>query len=533
MKTHGTPQKPARQAESPDATAAPAVPPGLRRFLFLTSCLNGAAIMIVEILGAKMLSPYIGTSHFVWTAQIAVTMAALALGYWLGGKLVDRTARLARLYWAILAAAAYIALSVALRERVAYGLLVLPLAAASLLTSIILYFVPLCLLAMTGPFLVRFITGSLKEVGGTVGRLNAVSTIGSFLGTVAISYLLIPLLPNSVTMFATAGVLALLAIVYLVAWGRRARAIVGAAVVVAAGLTAGILGLRAEGLRNPGFEELYRGNSNFGLLQVLQARGAPERYYLNDYLPQNTYDVVQGRSTSMFTYMLEGLARAYAPRLDRVLCIGMGVGIVPRDLARAGVKVDVVEINPGVVPLARKYFDLDTREFALSIGDGRVFVDRSRERYDAVILDAFLGDSTPAHLMSREAFAAIRRILQPDGVLVINTFAEFGERTDFFGASLYRTLAAVFPGVKVHGARGANTLFVASPRADLAMLHEPDFRAVHPRAIDEVRAAFTGTWQPDPSAGIVLTDDFNPVEYHDAANREKYRRTLALSVAGR
>ena len=380
---------------SEDSQAPVALPAGLRRYLYATACVTGAAIMIVEILGAKMLSPYIGTSHFVWTAQIAVTMVALACGYYLGGRLVDRASRLARLYWAILIAAAFLGLTVAIREPVAYAFIELPLAAASLLTSTILYFVPLCLLAMTGPFLVRVITGSLKEVGSTVGRLNAISTIGSFLGTVVISYVLIPLLPNSVTMFATAGLLMALAVAYLLAWGRRGRLLAGAAVVVAAGLAAGGWGVRAEGLRHPAFDELFRGNSNFGLLQVLQAKGAPERYYLNDYLPQNTYDVVQGKSTSMFTYMLEGLARAYTPRLDEVLCIGMGVGIVPRDLARAGVRVDVVEINPAVVPLAEKYFDLDTGAFALSIGDGRCFVDRSRGLYDAVILDAFLGDSTP------------------------------------------------------------------------------------------------------------------------------------------
>jgi spermidine synthase len=213
-----------------------------------------------------------------------------------------------------------------------------------------------------------------------------------------------------------------------------------------------------------------------------------------------------------------------------VLCIGMGIGIVPRELARDGVRVDVVEINPAVVGLARKYFDLDPGEFELSIGDGRWFVNQSRERYDAVILDAFLGDSTPSHLMSREAFTAIRNVLEPDGVLVINTFVDFGARRDFFGASLSRTLASVFPSVRVHGAREANTLFVASPRQDLSILHEPDFGRVHPAALHDVREAFSTTWEPDPLAGILLTDDYNPTDYFDAANREKLRRALALSM---
>ena len=77
--------------------------------------------MIVEILGAKMLSPYVGTSHFVWTAQIAVTLVALACGYYAGGRLVDRSLRMGRLYAGILVAGVYLALTVAITEPVAYA----------------------------------------------------------------------------------------------------------------------------------------------------------------------------------------------------------------------------------------------------------------------------------------------------------------------------------------------------------------------------------------------------------------------------
>src|SRR5213082_3306515 len=94
--------------------------PGLRRYLYFTAAVTGAAIMIVEILGAKMLAPYLGTSHFVWTAQIAVTLVALAWGYYRGGRLVDRSLRLGQLYGRLLAAGAYLALTVAVAERVAY-----------------------------------------------------------------------------------------------------------------------------------------------------------------------------------------------------------------------------------------------------------------------------------------------------------------------------------------------------------------------------------------------------------------------------
>src|SRR3954467_11364068 len=96
---------------------------GLRRFLYATAGLTGAAILVVEILGAKMLSPYVGTSHFVWTAQIAVTLISLAVGYYFGGKLVDRSTRLDRLFFCIAGAAAYLCVSVLVVEKVAYNFL--------------------------------------------------------------------------------------------------------------------------------------------------------------------------------------------------------------------------------------------------------------------------------------------------------------------------------------------------------------------------------------------------------------------------
>jgi spermidine synthase len=488
--------------------------------------------MIVEILGARMLAPYVGTSHFVWTAQIAVTLVALACGYYLGGRLVGRSTGLGRLYAAIIIAAAFLACTVAVREWVVYRFLSLPLPIGSLLSSTFLFFVPLCLLAMTGPFLVRVLTRTVSEVGGNVGRLSSVSTIGSFLGTVAIGYVLIPLLPNSVTMYGTAAVLIATAVLYFLFWSRKASVLGGAAAVAVIGLAIGAWGVHAEGFRSPSMEELYRGNSSFGLLQVLQVRAQPSRMYLTDYLIQNTYDVRQGRSMSMFTYMLSGLARAYAPRLDRVLCIGMGVGIVPRELSKEGAAVDVVEINPSVVPIARKYFDLDPGAFHLFIEDGRYFLNRSTDKYDAVIVDAFLGDSSPSHLMSREAFQAIRRVLTPEGILVMNTFVDFSSGDDFEGASLAKTLAAVFPSVRIHGARGGNTLFVASPREELSVLHPPTFGDVHVDALAEVREAYARLWEPNPAHGIVLTDDYNPVEFYDAGNRERFRRSLALSMQG-
>ena len=212
--------------KQPAPAAEPALSRPLRRYLYVTAATTGAAIMIVEILGAKMLSPYIGLSHFVWTAQIAVTLVALACGYYVGGKLADRSQRLARLYWAILGAALYLALTVRICEPVAYWCLDFNLAVGSLLASVILFFLPLALLAMTGPYLVRVITSSVAGVGGNVGRLTSIGTLGSLAGTLLIGYLLIPHLPNSLTMYFTALALMLVCAGYFLFARRKGLATV-------------------------------------------------------------------------------------------------------------------------------------------------------------------------------------------------------------------------------------------------------------------------------------------------------------------
>src|SRR2546427_7881807 len=244
------------------------MPVGLRRYLYFTAAVTGAAIMIVEILGAKMLAPYVGTSHFVWTAQIAVTLVALATGYYAGGRMVDRSPKLARIYGCVLLAAIYLCLSVLIVKPVAYWCLDFKLALGSLLASAFLFFVPLSLLAMVGPFFVRVLTSAVSGVGGNVGRLTAISTLGSFVGTLLIGYALIPFCPNSWTMYLTAILLALVAGGHYFVWEHKSRNKPPVVIGSLAGLLFGFLGIRpATAGHCAGVLDRFRGNRNFGLVQ--------------------------------------------------------------------------------------------------------------------------------------------------------------------------------------------------------------------------------------------------------------------------
>jgi len=541
---------------------------GLRKFLYFTAAVTGAGILIVEILGAKMLSPFLGTSHFVWTAQIAVTLIALSVGYYAGGWLVDQSPKLGRLYYAVLGAAVYLAATVPMVKPICLKLMELPLAWATLLASGFLFLIPLALLAMTGPFLVKFLTESVRSVGLSVGRLSAISTLGSVCGTLLIGYVLIPHFPNSVTMLITASILIVLSAVYFIAWGRG-QGINAMLLALGLSIIMGYSGLRGQfgNAMNYGgvkWDVLYRANSNYGELRVIEYRSGPvaERRYLNDQLVQNTYDPINKKSRSLFTGALRWLAHAYTPETKRVLCIGMGVGVVPMQFAGDGIQTDVVEINGAVVPMAEEFFDFNSSMVNLTIGDGRQFLNQTEELYDAIILDAFLGDSSPSHLMTYEAFKKMRAQLTERGVLVINSFGESNPERQFFSASLDKTLRAVFDANKVvvHASGYGNVFFVATKDSQLKVYHSPEpdaeavvrFKAVsseeeafvewnkwndkasgsgpffseHREVQKEMALMWKGRRTFNPQKGKLLSDGYNPVEFYDARNREDNRRGL-------
>jgi len=290
--------------------------------------------------------------------------------------------------------------------------------------------------------------------------------------------------------------LMLVALGYFVGPARKLSRPKPVLLIVLLGAAIGYAGVRGDRLHSDHIRELHRANSNFGLLQVVEWADEERRSFLNDYLIQNSYDPVGKKSTSMYTYLLHGLARGYTPRIEEALCIGLGVGIVPGEFAREGVRVDVVEINPAVVPLAAKYFDLKPETLHIHFGDGRYYIRRCQRRYDTIILDAFLGDSSPSHLLTREA------------------------------------LAAVFKSVRIHQASNGNTFLVGSDQTPLRLRRLPNLETVHPTPRALVAQAFDGIQSVNPDDGIVLTDDYNPVEFYDARNRELLRRQLAFQMKG-
>ncbi len=518
--------------EKPHAAGQERVhPPAFLYFLAATAFLCGAMVMVVEVLGSRVVGPFFGVSLFVWTSLITVTLIALAAGYALGGVLADRWPSPDVLYGLVLSSGLLVLLVPFLRVPVLKASLPLGLRGGALVSSLVLFGPPLVLLGCVSPYIIRVAARELRSIGRTVGTFYALSTVGSFIGTVLTGFVLITLLGVG-RIFTIVGIL-------LVCLGTSWFIFFRRKWVVLLALLPFLLPLRTEVKRvlvrpsGTKVEVIHSSDGFYGNVKVVDysAGSTRTRELAIDGFIQSGIDMSSGQSVYGYPYLLQLLPSAMNPRGRSCLVIGLGAGIVPGWYSRRGVSVDVVDIDPRIVAIARRYFGYSP-EGEVFVADARYHLQRSEKHYDYILLDVFTGDTTPGHLLSVEALDLVRRRLAPGGIVAANIIGSLGERA-FATASVIRTFEAVFSSVACYplfeprGEKGyGNIVIVASASA----LPEPDplflsRQPLHPFAAEEVRLALGRRWLLPPSVpAAVLTDDFNPLDVEDLWLRESLRR---------
>ena len=153
----------------------------------------GAVVMILELVGSRVLAPYVGTSIIVWTSLIGIILGSLSLGYWWGGKIADRKPNYKTFSMIIFIPAVYIGLITFLKSIVLEFLQnnIFSIHIGATLATLILFAPPSVLLGMISPYAVRLKIRDLDHSGATVGSLYAISTIGSIVGTFLAGFVLI------------------------------------------------------------------------------------------------------------------------------------------------------------------------------------------------------------------------------------------------------------------------------------------------------------------------------------------------------
>jgi spermidine synthase len=518
--------------------------------------ISGGAILALELLASRIMTPYFGVSLYIWTGILSITLVSLALGYWAGGRLASATASTARVLQLFVLMPAVAALGVvgacAIYPHTFAAFANWSLVGGAFAACIVILFVPLVATSAMNPLVVALLLRrEQKKRSGDAGAGNVffVSTLGSVAGVFATAFGLIPYLSNFASALIVALVLAALTL-YMVAFTREAfpnKGALGAAGVAGAVLAALLLA-NADAYTGRHGPFTYGAavwrveasvSSLFGTVKVLRTAADAEsgrflRMYFQDGLTQNTADS-NNRSVSFYTYALEGLARAYRPQMHGALVLGLGAGMVPMRLAELDVPVEVVDVDPVAKFVAQKYFGFDAQKAATHHADARTFVHRCNAGYDVIVVDLFHGDGTPDYLVTREFFADLRRCLASGGVAVFNTFAHVRDRTSY--AHLLVTLKSELPHLAMYrpvvpGATHVNSFIVASaqPLPAPARVTFDYVPARHQESLWNMLSAPMALTPELLQGGRVVTDAGSPAAYDFAKMQVVYRRSVVEAI---
>lgn len=491
--------------------------------------IGGASVMVVEILGSRVLAPVFGTTLHVWSALITVTLAALAIGYAWGGRIADKRPGLGTLMTVMAIAGGMLLIADLITKPVLSSAYVAGMIPGTFIAALVLFLPTLLLLGMVSPMAVRAAANQLS-LGTSVGNLYAISTIGSVIGSLAVSLLIIPNLSVHAAIIGTALALAIVPLWYLLIRKR-----VQQAALLLVGLTLAAVGIAVAGqdadrevlYKNRPYRVTARVPSSYGDLVVSDEGGI--RYLFLNGVQQGS--MIGDVSNAPYAYGLQRLATVKGvPK--KMLVWGLGAGVYSRAMAEAGSDVTVIEIDPMSEKVSREHFGLPS-SVKVIIGDARTETARLQDKFDVIVLDAFSGDSPPFHLLTREAFEDLKEKLAPNGLVVANIVGGVSGDAARLVSSVVMTLESVFGKTQVfspnlymakqrdprlNSSTFVSTMFLVC--GELPATPEPFTMklAEHIRQMNYIDSVFKSQVELPRDNAVILTDAFAPLEaWSDAA----------------
>ena len=481
--------------------------------------LAGAVTMIFEIVGSRVLGPYFGASVFVWTSLIGIIMGSLSLGYWLGGRFSEKHSSFRFLSWMLLLAGLFIFLNAVghdyvLKRVVKY----IPDFRLKTVVSAVVLFAPASIfLGMVLPYAVKLKIESVQTSGSLIGNLYALSTIGSIIGTFLAGFVLVPAFGFNNVLFSVSVVLVLTALADFL----KARKLLYISLTIV--LCTGIL-----------FFWIKKYNRNLDYIDT------DTRY--NRVLIYNTTDQLTGRPVKMLNVNDEHssamfldkdddlvfevlkyyrLVEHFNPGFKSSLMIGGSGYAFPKDYLKRypEAHIDVVEIDPGLTKLAKRYFNLpDDTRLNIFHEDGRTFLNRCKKKYDAVFMDAYKSMITiPYQLTTQEAVKHIFDILNENGAVYANIISSLDSGNNQFLRSEIATYKSVFPRVYLFAVQYPQPtekekhLFQNFLLVGLKTTAEPEFSSINDQINQYLSHLYTGNLADNAE---ILTDNFAPVEFY-------------------
>lgn len=498
----------------------------MKKYLPLTVFFAGMTSLAVEFGASRLLQMKFSAINLVWAVIIGLILLYFAIGYALGGSLADRWPR-PRLLFDLLAAAGIslaavtlLAQPVLLAAARASDALNLGIMAGAFLATLILFSLPVTLLAMVSPFVVRLSIQKAETAGQVSGTISSVSTVGSVLGAFLPTLWLFPTLGTTRTLLVFAALPLLLALGGYLILREKARALLGG-LLLALTILLALLG------KFPGKTtayQIFETESDYNYIEVLQLPDGSRQLRLND--GQGVHS--EYRADTLFyggpwEQFLAGPFFNPAPyppqQVQRIAIIGLAAGTTARQATAVfgAIPIDGYEIDPKIVQAGRDYFGMTMPNLTVFITDGRWGLEHSPQRYSLIAVDAYRPPYIPPPLTTREFFQIAADHLAPDGVLAINVGRTASDRRLI--NDLAATVGAIFPSVHVMDIPYTfNSILYATKQPtsaenlaqNLAILQANP--ATHPLLLRVTQVTLENL-QASPSGGQVYTDDLAPIEW--------------------
>lgn len=492
-----------------------------RALLPFTVFVTGACVLVIEIVATRVLAPYFGNTIYSVSSVISVVLAALSVGYWIGGRLADRHPS-KKIFFGIIAFSGVLVILVQFMQSSllpAYGY-ALPLTFGPLIMSVVLFFVPSFVLGMLSPYAVALEQREAKGqgVGTTAGQIFFFSTVGSIAGSLLAGFALIPFFGVSGIIIGVGIVLFLLGIIPVTIYGMPRNFTVVTVLLAGGTLLLATSGQPSQGnvlyVRDGLYEKIVIGDGTY--------YGRPARFLKQD--TNGSAAIFLDSEELAFDYTkYYALHNIFVPKVSRALVMGGGAYSIPKALLKdlPDAKIDVSEIEPSLVGLSKKYFGLkDDPRLTHYIEDGRRMLHDSEYRYDLIFSDVYHSMySIPPHFTTVEFMKLAHQRLTSDGVFIANLIGSTATGGPSFIWSQIKTMQQAFPQVYVFAVvspteeSAQNIIAVGSNSAKRLDMNDPRWRANSYQVVRDISGHYINTERLVLADYPVLTDNYAPVDY--------------------
>lgn len=464
---------------------------------------SGASVMTYELIGSRVLAPYFGTGITVWSVIIGVVLASLSIGYWYGGIFADKGTDRKYLGYALLASGFFVLLTPLIDNFLLETLIKTVPPLIGLIASTIILLSPASVaFGLISPWITKLFVDNSSEPGRDIGIVYIVATMGSIVGTILTGLVLIPNFGITNILY---GVFVVQSVIGLLILKKRI-------IINSVGLLFLFLSLLILNNGNKNNSIIFEKDTPYARYQGVLFENENNQQLLglkdSPKIIQSVIFMSDKSPAGEYTQTLLNI-KNITPKPRRVLILGGGTMVLSSALAQKmpSTKIDVVEIDPFLLPLAINYFGYNSPpNITLIHQDARFFLNQQKtQSYDVVVVDIYRSETTiPFHLTTIEAVRAIKHVAG-DGYIFVNIIASPG-------GELLRRMAYTWKNTENNTAFYQITEANYNGLANVLLVYNPS--KITPDSCGFLATANINNKKLNiiPS-GPLLTDDFAPVDF--------------------